>query len=65
MITAIRSVVVCSSLLDQTARQEYIEDIDEEYEEVRYIYIDEDTFRRDMTNQNKYMALDDKDHGNL
>ena len=26
---------MCSSLLDQTARQEYIEDIDEEYEEVR------------------------------
>ena len=38
---------MCSSLLDQTARQEYIEDIEEEYEEVEYI------LRHDMrmTNQ--------------
>ena len=36
---------MCSSLLDQTARQEYIEDIDEEYEEVKYMR------RHEMKNQ--------------
>ena len=35
----IRSVVVCSSLLDEIARQDYIEDIEEEYEEVRRMVV--------------------------
>jgi len=35
VLDASKSVVVCSSLLDPTAKMEYIEDIDEEYEEVR------------------------------
>jgi len=35
VLDASRSVVVCSSLLDPTARDEYMEDINEEYEEVR------------------------------
>ena len=35
VLDASRSVVVCSSLLDPTALDDYIADIDEEYEEVR------------------------------
>ena len=35
----LRSVVVCSSLLDEIARQDYIEDIEEEYEEVRRMMV--------------------------
>jgi len=35
VLDASRSVVVCSSLLDPTAYEEYTEDIKEEYEEVR------------------------------
>ena len=35
VLDASRSVVVCSSLLDENAVEDYIADIDEEYEEVR------------------------------
>lgn len=35
VLDASRSVVVCSSLLDPTRKPEYVDDIDEEYEEVR------------------------------
>eukprot|EP00092_Neocalanus_flemingeri_P026050 GFUD01028235.1.p1 GENE.GFUD01028235.1~~GFUD01028235.1.p1 ORF type:complete len:1264 (-),score=351.62 GFUD01028235.1:269-4060(-) len=35
VLDASKSVVVCSSLLDQTRKLEYVGDIDEEYEEVR------------------------------
>jgi len=35
VLDASRSVVVCSSLLDPSAKSEYVEEIDEEYEEVR------------------------------
>merc|ERR1711892_1614372 len=35
VLDASKSVVVCSSLLDPTAKMEYVEDIIEEYEEVR------------------------------
>merc|ERR1719189_1862631 len=35
VLDASRSVVVCSSLLDQNAVEDYVADIDEEYEEVR------------------------------
>merc|ERR1719422_702821 len=35
VLDASRSVVVCSSLMDPSAKQDYIEDIREEYEEVR------------------------------
>merc|ERR1719458_938505 len=51
VLDASRSVVVCFSLLDQTARQEYIEDIDEEYEEVR-----EDHY--DNLREKKYFSLE-------
>ena len=35
VLDASRSVVVCSSLLDETAKDDYVDDIAEEYEEVR------------------------------
>merc|ERR1712038_826557 len=36
VLDASRSVVVCSSLMDPTAKEDYIEDIREEYEELRF-----------------------------
>lgn len=51
VLDASRSVVVCSSLLDQTNRQAYIEDINEEYEEVR-----EDHY--DNLREKKYFTLE-------
>ena len=35
VLDASRSVVVCSSLLDDKTREDYLADISEEYEEVR------------------------------
>merc|ERR1719431_1446091 len=35
VLDASKSVVVCSSLLDPSAKEEYVEDVNEEYEEVR------------------------------
>ena len=32
-------MVVCSSLLDESAKREYVEDIEEEYEEVTFYLI--------------------------
>merc|ERR1719347_2334156 len=51
VLDASRSVVVCSSLLDQLNRQEYIDDINEEYEEVR-----EDHYEN--LREKKYFSLD-------
>merc|ERR1719234_920087 len=51
VLDASRSVVVCSSLLDSTAKQDYIEDIREEYEEVR-----EDHYEN--LREKKYLSLE-------
>merc|ERR1719471_1996601 len=51
VLDASRSVVVCSSLLDPSAKQDYIEDIREEYEEVR-----EDHY--DNLREKKYFSLE-------
>ncbi|XP_069024617.1 methionine synthase isoform X1 [Embiotoca jacksoni] len=40
VLDASRSVVVCSQLLDDTSREEYFEDVKEEYEEIRQEYFD-------------------------
>jgi len=40
VLDASRSVVVCSSLLDQNGKAAYVEDIDDEYEEVREDHYD-------------------------
>jgi len=51
VLDASRSVVVCSSLLDQLNRQEYVDHINEEYEEVR-----EDHYEN--LREKKYFSLD-------
>merc|ERR1712088_949772 len=51
VLDASRSVVVCSSLLDPTAYEEYTDDIKEEYEEVR-----EDHY--DNLREKKYFSLE-------
>ncbi|XP_037547504.1 methionine synthase [Nematolebias whitei] len=40
VLDASRSVVVCSQLLDEATREEYIDDVKEEYEEVRQDHYD-------------------------
>ncbi|XP_071078778.1 methionine synthase-like isoform X1 [Haliotis cracherodii] len=61
VLDASKSVVVCSALMDETAFEEYTEDISEEYEEIRtehYDSLKERRFLKLSTAQDKGMNMD-------